>query len=75
MFDLFGTGFPDIEMPSGSLRGLHLVVADIREAHAALADRGVEVSETVEYPQGIKYAYFADPDGNTWALQEMPPRQ
>ncbi|MEJ7654975.1 MAG: VOC family protein, partial [Chloroflexia bacterium] len=55
----------------GSLRGLHLVVADVSEAREALAGRGVEVSDVVEQPGGIKYAYFSDPDGNSWALQQM----
>ena len=68
-------GLPAIDMPPGSLRGLHLVVADIHQARQALADRGVEVSEVDEHPRGIKYVYFSDPDGNTWALQEMPANQ
>lgn len=68
-------GLPKIEMQPGSLRGLHLVVADIHKAREALADRGIEVSEIHEHPRGIKYVYFSDPDGNTWALQEMPANQ
>jgi predicted enzyme related to lactoylglutathione lyase len=70
---VLSTGLPGIEMPSGSLRGLHLVVADIRQARAALTGRGVEVSEIDEQGMGIKYASFSDPDGNTWTLQEIPP--
>jgi catechol 2,3-dioxygenase-like lactoylglutathione lyase family enzyme len=58
-------------MPPGTLRGLHLVVADIEAARAQLLERGVEVSE-VEDLGGVLYAYFADPDGNTWCLQHMP---
>jgi len=69
---VIGTGLPSIEMQSGSLRGLHLVVADINKAREALAGRGVEVSEVDEHERGVKYASFSDPDGNTWALQEMP---
>jgi catechol 2,3-dioxygenase-like lactoylglutathione lyase family enzyme len=65
-------GLPDIEMQPGSLKGLHLVVEDISKVREVLAGRGVEVSEIVEYPRGIKYVYFSDPDGNTWALQEIP---
>ena len=69
---VFGTGLPDMyRMQPGSLRGLHLVVADVSEAREALAGRGVEVSDVVEQPGGIKYAYFSDPDGNSWALQQM----
>ena len=37
-----------------------------------LAGRGIEVSDIVEYPRGIKFAYFSDLDGNSWALQEIP---
>ena len=70
---VLSTGLPGIEMPPGSLRGLHLVVADIRQARAALLGRGVEVSEIDEQGMGIKYASFSDPDGNTWTLQEIPP--
>lgn len=55
----------------GSLKALHLVVADINTAREALADRGVVVSE-VNDMGGVKYVYFGDPDGNTWALQEIP---
>jgi catechol 2,3-dioxygenase-like lactoylglutathione lyase family enzyme len=70
---VLSTGLPGIEMPSGSLRGLHRVVADIGQARAALTGRGVEVSEIDEQGMGIKYASFSDPDGNTWTLQEIPP--
>jgi predicted enzyme related to lactoylglutathione lyase len=64
---VFGTGMPKIDMPAGSLRGLHLEVPDIDESRSQLLDRGVKVSET-EDVGGIKFASFADPDGNTWAL-------
>jgi catechol 2,3-dioxygenase-like lactoylglutathione lyase family enzyme len=68
---LLGAGLPGVEMPPGSLRGLHLVVTDINKAREALVSRGVEVSE-VDDQGGMKYASLQDPDGNTWALQEMP---
>jgi predicted lactoylglutathione lyase len=58
-------------MPSGTLRGLHLVVADIEAARSELIGRGVKVGP-VEDMGGVYYAYFADPDGNTWTLQHMP---
>jgi catechol 2,3-dioxygenase-like lactoylglutathione lyase family enzyme len=69
---VLATGLPAIQMPPGSLRGLHLVVGDVRAARAALIERGVEMGEIDEHDQGIKYAAFSDPDGNTWTLQEMP---
>ena len=65
------TGIPWLDMPAGSLRGLHLVVSDIEEARTALIDRGAEVGP-VEDTGGVFYASFADPDGNTWTLQHMP---
>ncbi|WP_433332075.1 VOC family protein [Spirillospora sp. CA-294931] len=64
-------GLPTLDMPPGTLRGLHLVVADIEASRAELLERGVEISE-VEDLGGVFYAYFADPDGNTWCLQHMP---
>jgi len=69
---VLGAGLPAIAMEPGSIRGLHLVVKDIAEARQALVDKGVEVGDVDEHPQGVKYAAFSDPDGNTWTLQEMP---
>jgi catechol 2,3-dioxygenase-like lactoylglutathione lyase family enzyme len=65
------TGLPALDMPAGTVRGLHLVVADIERARAALLERGVDVAP-VEDAGGVSYAGFADPDGNTWTLQHMP---
>ena len=70
----FTEGLKFTEMPVGTLRGLHLVVADIEAARTALVEKGVDVSP-VEDGGGVYYAYFADPDGNTWALQHMPWRR
>ncbi|MFF4418640.1 VOC family protein [Streptosporangium sp. NPDC001559] len=64
-------GLSTLDMPPGTLRGLHLVVADIEASRAQLVGRGVEISE-IEDSGGVLYAYFADPDGNTWCLQYMP---
>ncbi len=70
---VFGTGMGEItEMQPGSVKGLHLVVADIAAAHAALVERGIETGEITDLG-GIKYAGFSDPDGNSWLLQEFPP--
>jgi catechol 2,3-dioxygenase-like lactoylglutathione lyase family enzyme len=65
------TGIPSLDMPAGTLRGLHLVVADIEQAREALIERGTDVGP-VEDMGGVLYAPFADPDGNTWTLQHMP---
>ena len=58
-------------MPAGSLRALQCVVTSIEEAHADLKGRGVEVSDIDEQAWG-RFVYFADPDGNTWSIQELP---
>ena len=70
---VFGTGMGEItEMKPGSVKGLHLVVANIDTAREALVKRGLEVGEIMDV-QGVKYASFSDPDGNMWLLQEFPP--
>ena len=70
---LIGTGMGEISaMTPGSVKGLHLVVQDVRKAREILVGRGVEVGEVIEYPRGLKYVHFSDPDGNSWALQEIP---
>ena len=70
---VFGTGMGEITaMQPGSVKSLHLVVADIRQAREALVKRGLEVGEVWDV-QGVKYAGFSDPDGNSWLLQEFPP--
>lgn len=61
------------DMAPGSQRGLQMVVADAKSARDELVGRGVECSEVDEMPWG-KFVFFADPDGNAWALQELPPR-
>jgi len=66
-----GLGITDAQ--PGSVRGMQAVVADADAARAELAQRGVEVSEVQEFPWG-RFVYFADPDGNAWALQQLPPR-
>jgi catechol 2,3-dioxygenase-like lactoylglutathione lyase family enzyme len=67
-----GTGLPVYEdAPPGAVKGLHLVVADIESARAELVGRGVEVGPVQDVGDGVKYAGFADPDGNTLTLQEM----
>jgi len=57
----------------GSVEGLQVVVSDIEEARSTLAAGGVEVSDVHDFPWG-RFVYFADPDGNGWAVQEIPPR-
>jgi predicted enzyme related to lactoylglutathione lyase len=66
-----GAGLPAYEAEPGSLRALHLVVADIDAARDELVGRGVEVGEVVDVGGGVRYASLSDPDGNTLTLQEM----
>jgi catechol 2,3-dioxygenase-like lactoylglutathione lyase family enzyme len=56
----------------GAYQGLQLCVADIKAAHAELRERGLEVSDPVQYApdDGATFMYFTDPDGNGWAIQE-----
>ena len=81
----FGTGMPQSE--PGSYRNTYLVVADIVPAHAELTERGIPISGIFHFgaegqTDGVdparadfgSYASFADPDGNTWLLQEVPSR-
>jgi catechol 2,3-dioxygenase-like lactoylglutathione lyase family enzyme len=60
-------------MRPGSVEGLQVVVDDADAARADLAGRGVEVSEVQEFPWG-RFVFFSDPDGNGWAVQELPGR-
>jgi predicted enzyme related to lactoylglutathione lyase len=66
-----GTGLSD--MRPGSVQGLQVVVSDIHAARAELVERGVEVSDVQEFGWG-SFVFFSDPDGNGWALQQLPPR-
>jgi len=66
-----GTGITDAQ--PGSVRGLQMVVADIHAAHAELTARGVQVSEVQDFPWGL-FVFFNDPDGNSWAVQQLVPR-
>jgi len=60
-------------MTPGSLDGLQLVVADAAAARDALRDGGVETTEVQDFPWG-RFVFFADPDGNRWAVQEIAPQ-
>lgn len=64
-----GTGLTS--MTPGSLDNLQMVIDDADAVRAELIDRGVEVSDVDTQPWG-RFVYFADPDGNHWALQELP---
>jgi catechol 2,3-dioxygenase-like lactoylglutathione lyase family enzyme len=70
---VFGDLPPQREMAPGSLRGLQLVVADAKAARQELMERGVDVSEIMVFSpeDGGTFFGFSDPDGNTWAVQEL----
>jgi len=75
------------EMEPGSLKGVQLVVNDVRAARAQLVERGVEVSDVqILGPEGqrpasagddlnnVGFVFFDDPDGNAWAVQQITAR-
>jgi predicted enzyme related to lactoylglutathione lyase len=62
-----------VDTPPGSVQGLQMVVADVEAARAELAERGVDVSDVQHFPWG-SFVFFTDPDGNGWALQQLPAR-
>jgi catechol 2,3-dioxygenase-like lactoylglutathione lyase family enzyme len=62
-----------VEGEPGSVRGLQMVVADAEATHAELVKRGAEVSDVQDLDWG-RFVFFADPDGNKWALQQLPQR-
>ena len=63
-----GTGLTDAQ--PGSVTGLQMVVSDIEAARTQLVEGGVEVSEVQDFPWG-RFVFFADPDGNRWAVQQL----
>jgi predicted enzyme related to lactoylglutathione lyase len=66
-----GKGVTDAQ--PGSVKGLQLVVADIEAAQRDLRERGLDAGEVQDFPWG-RFLFFADPDGNAWAVQQIPPR-
>ena len=66
-----GTGLND--MAPGSIEGLMMVVADVQAARDELTGRGADVSE-IDVQSWGSFIYFSDPDGNTWAIQQLPDR-
>jgi predicted enzyme related to lactoylglutathione lyase len=68
---VLGTGVT--EMPPGSQKGVQVVVADVEAARQQLIANGVTAGDVDVQPWG-SFVYFSDPDGNTWALQQVPPR-
>ena len=73
---VFGDLPPQREMAPGSVKGLQLCVADAEAARAELVGRGVECSELMVFSpdDGGTFFGFADPDGKTWAVQQLKAR-
>jgi catechol 2,3-dioxygenase-like lactoylglutathione lyase family enzyme len=67
-----GTGITDA--PPGSVRGMQIVVDDIHAAREELLHRGADVSEVQDFPWG-SFVFLRDPDGNAWAVQQLPARE
>jgi len=67
-----GEGITD--EPPGSVKGMQMVVSDINAARAELGGRGLEVGDVQEFPWG-SFLFFNDPDGNGWAIQQLPPQE
>jgi catechol 2,3-dioxygenase-like lactoylglutathione lyase family enzyme len=76
-----------VDMAPGSLKGLQLVVKDVRAARAHLLDRAVEVTDVQVYDtdglrpgredddlNNVGFIYFSDPDGNGWVVQQITDR-
>jgi catechol 2,3-dioxygenase-like lactoylglutathione lyase family enzyme len=68
---VLGTGVT--EMTPGSQKGVQVVVEDVEAARERLIERGVPASDVDVQPWG-SFVTFRDPDGNSWALQQVPPR-
>jgi catechol 2,3-dioxygenase-like lactoylglutathione lyase family enzyme len=76
------------DMQPGTIKGLQLVVNDVRAAHAYLEKQGVKTSPVQVYGNDGKlrladetddlnnrgFVFFNDPDGNSWAVQQITAR-
>ena len=60
-----------LAVAAGSVPGLQLVVPDVQAARGELVSRGVDASDVQELPWG-SFVFFSDPDGNGWAVQQVP---
>ena len=69
-----GTGLMETPPAPGSVQGMQLVVDDVHAARAELLERGMDVGDVQDFPWG-SFVFFADPDGNGWAVQQLPARE
>lgn len=70
---VIGSGMGQASPDERTVHGLHLVVGDIVATRDHLRGRGADISE-IDDMGGVKFAYFSDPDGNSWALQQLGDR-
>jgi catechol 2,3-dioxygenase-like lactoylglutathione lyase family enzyme len=63
-----------VDSAPGSVQGIQLVVGDAAAAHEELLSRGAPATDPAVFPWGT-FVFVDDPDGNRWALQELPPRE
>jgi catechol 2,3-dioxygenase-like lactoylglutathione lyase family enzyme len=68
----FGTGL-EVKTKPGEMHGLQAVVSDIEETKKFLNKNGVEHEGIDDQPWG-RFIYFSDPDGNSWSIQQIPPK-
>jgi predicted enzyme related to lactoylglutathione lyase len=61
------------EAAPGSVEGVQIVVSDIEQARRELSERGVDIGDVQDFPWG-RFVFFSDPDGNRWAVQQIPDR-
>jgi predicted enzyme related to lactoylglutathione lyase len=66
---VIGVGISDPAAPP--VQNMHLVVDDLDAVRETLVSRGVDVSAVNNMGGGVRYAFFSDPDGNSWALQQI----
>lgn len=64
----FGEGITAAE--PGSVKGLQLVTGDVEAERAGFLERGLDPGEVQDLPWG-RFVYFADPDGNSWSVQQI----
>jgi len=68
----FGLGLLPADA-TAPIRGLQVVTDDADAAHDDLEARGVKVAPVQDLAWG-RFVSFDDPDGNHWAVQQLPKR-
>jgi catechol 2,3-dioxygenase-like lactoylglutathione lyase family enzyme len=70
---VIGEGMPLGE--PGTTKGAQLVVDDLDVAREELLSRGLQITDVQQLGRegapGSRFAFFSDPDGNGWSIQEF----